>query len=71
MRIRIEVIIPGCERPLVADGRIAWINSGDNRPKQDFEKGCGVQFTSLEAESEKDLQDYLARSIEAQAGVLH
>jgi HD-GYP domain-containing protein (c-di-GMP phosphodiesterase class II) len=71
MRIRIEVIIPGCERPLVADGRIAWINSGDNRPKQDFEKGCGVQFTSLEAESEKDLQDYLARSIEAPAGVLH
>jgi HD-GYP domain-containing protein (c-di-GMP phosphodiesterase class II) len=71
LRIRIEVHIPGYERPLTADARIAWENTGDNRPKQDFPKGYGVQFTSLEIDSERDLQDFLSKSPSLSLQALH
>jgi len=59
LMIRVTLHLPGYDRPLEAAGRIAWINSGDRRPKPHFPEGVGVEFTDFDESCEDDLQDYI------------
>jgi len=59
LMIRVTLQLPGYDRPLEAAGRIAWVNSGDRRPKPHFPEGVGVEFTDFDESCENDLQDYI------------
>jgi len=59
LMIRVTLKLPGYDRPLEAAGRIAWINSGDRRPKPHFPEGIGVEFTAFNESCEADLKDYI------------
>ena len=59
LMIRVTLKLPGYDRPLEAAGRIAWVNSGDRRPKPHFPEGIGVEFTDFSESCEDDLQDYI------------
>jgi len=61
--IRLEVYLPGQERPLEASGRIAWTNEGDNRPKPFYPQGYGVELTGFENSDEEFLGEYLEQQL--------
>ncbi len=68
--VKIEVFLPGQERPLTAAGRIAWDNTGDNRPKPFYPKGYGIELTDFENSDEELMADYLDVNL-PQNGRLH
>ena len=59
LMIRVTLHLPGYDRPLEAAGRIAWVNSGNHRPKPHFPEGVGVEFTDFDESGAEDLQDYI------------
>jgi uncharacterized protein (TIGR02266 family) len=61
--IKLEVYLPGQERPLEASGRIAWSNKGDNRPKPFYPQGYGVELTDFENTDEDFLGEYLEQQL--------
>ena len=62
LMIRVTLNLPGYDRPLEAAGRIAWVNSGDRRPKPHFPAGIGIEFTTFSESCEHDLQDYVQQN---------
>jgi HD-GYP domain-containing protein (c-di-GMP phosphodiesterase class II) len=67
--VRLEFCLPGQERPLEATGRIAWSNTGDNRPKPSYPQGYGIELTNFENEDEDLLAGYLDRNLPASAAL--
>jgi HD-GYP domain-containing protein (c-di-GMP phosphodiesterase class II) len=67
--IRLEFCLPGQERPLEATGRIAWTNTGDNRPKPSYPQGYGIELTNFENDDEDLLAGYLDRNLPASAAL--
>lgn len=63
--VKIEVFLPGQEKPLEASGRIAWTNSGDNRPKPHYPQGCGIEFKTFENQTAEKLGGYLFQHLPA------
>lgn len=61
--VKIEIRLPGEAQPIVASGRIAWVNSGHNRPKQHYPDGCGVELTAFDDASDKVMHDFLHRQL--------
>ena len=61
--IRLEVYLPGQERPIEASGRIAWTNKGDNRPKPFYPQGYGVELTNFENADEEFFEEYLEQQL--------
>jgi HD-GYP domain-containing protein (c-di-GMP phosphodiesterase class II) len=57
--VKIEVFLPGQERSLTATGRIAWDNTGDNRPKPFYPKGYGIELTDFENADEELMTNFL------------
>ena len=68
--VRLEVFLPEQEKPIEASGRIAWSNTGDNRPKPFSPKVCGIQLTDFENDDEELLADYLNSHL-PENGMLH
>lgn len=60
--IRVSIQLPGFDRPLEAEGKVAWVNSGDRRPKPHFPEGVGVQFTDFSDDCAQYLKDYIYRN---------
>ena len=67
--IRLEVYLPGQERPVEASGRIAWTNKGDNRPKPFYPQGYGVELTGFENTDDECLGEYLNQQLPESARV--
>ena len=63
LTVRIELMLPGHERPIVASGRIAWDNAGDNPTKPHYPAGCGVELTNFDEEGDALLQAYLSQHL--------
>jgi uncharacterized protein (TIGR02266 family) len=61
--IRLEVYLPGQEKPIEASGRIAWSNKGDNRPKPFYPQGYGVELTNFENTDEEFFEEYLEQQL--------
>jgi len=61
LSVKIEILLPGQDRPVVAAGRIAWVNSGDNRPKDGYPTGCGVELISFDNQGDVLFQRYLSQ----------
>lgn len=61
--IRLEVYLPGQEKPIEASGRIAWTNTGDNRPKPQYPQGYGVEINEFENSDENLFAEYLEKSL--------
>jgi HD-GYP domain-containing protein (c-di-GMP phosphodiesterase class II) len=59
LTIKIEIRLPGEEKPVVASGRIAWVNNGERRPKQNYPTGCGVELTSFDDDGYTLMQKYV------------
>ncbi|RPI68687.1 MAG: hypothetical protein EHM38_08290, partial [Geobacteraceae bacterium] len=59
LSVKVELMLPGDTQPVVASGRIAWINNGDNRPKPQYPKGCGVELTSFDDDGDSLLEAYV------------
>lgn len=59
LSVKIEILLPGENRPIVASGRIAWVNVGDNRAKPHYPSGCGVELTNFDDEGDALMQNYL------------
>ena len=68
--VRIEVFLPGQETSLTATGRIAWDNTGNNRPKPFYPKGYGIELTDFENTDEELMADFLNENL-SQQGQLH
>jgi hypothetical protein len=64
LTVKIELMLPRRERPIVASGRIAWVNAGDNPNKPHYPKGCGVELTNFDDEGDALLQSYLNQQID-------
>ena len=67
--IRLEVYLPGQDKPLEASGRIAWSNTGDNRPKPLYPQGYGVEIIDFENTDEQLFAEYLEKSIPASSRI--
>ncbi len=65
--VRIEVFLPGQETSLTATGRIAWDNTGNNRPKPSYPKGYGIELTDFENTDEDRMADFLNENLPHQA----
>lgn len=61
--IRLEVYLPGQDKPIEASGRIAWTNKGDNRPKPFYPQGYGIELTNFENTDEEFLGEYLKHQL--------
>ena len=61
--IRVTLHLPGLDRPLEAAGRVAWVNSGDRRPKPHFPEGVGVEFTDFPEDCERSLQEFVDQNL--------
>ncbi len=61
--IRVEVHLPGQERPIEASGRIAWSNTGDNRPKPFYPQGYGIELTDFENADDEFFENFLDKSL--------
>ncbi len=61
--IRVTLHLPGLDRPLEAAGRVAWVNSGDRRPKPHFPEGVGVEFTDFPEDCERSLQEFVEQNL--------
>ncbi len=62
--VKLEIFLPGQERPVEAEGRIAWSNTGDNRPKPFYPEGYGVEITDFENSDEDLFNKYLENSLD-------
>ncbi|MCM2265689.1 MAG: HD domain-containing protein [Desulfuromonadales bacterium] len=69
LTVKIELMLPGRERPIVASGRIAWVNSGGNPTKPHYPAGCGVELTNFDEEGDALLNNYIR--LHPQEGELH
>jgi Tfp pilus assembly protein PilZ len=70
LTVKIELVLPGRERPIVASGRIAWVNTVDKPAKPHYPAGCGVELTNFDDEGDAVLQSYLSQHI-AQSELTH
>lgn len=68
--VRLEVHLPGQDRPIEAAGRIAWANTGDNRPKPFYPEGYGIELTNFTDTDEDVFAAYLDRNLPAR-GEMH
>lgn len=59
LMVKIELLLPGKEQPVVASGRIAWVNAGDNPTKPHYPIGCGVELTNFDERGDALLQEYV------------
>lgn len=57
--VKIELMLPGQEKPIVASGRIAWVNGGDNPTKIHYPAGCGVELTNFDDQGDMLLQGFV------------
>lgn len=63
-RLEVSFVIPGESSALVeAWGRVAWVNTRENRVKPSLPPGFGFQFLEMTAESRDRLRKFLDRSI--------
>lgn len=67
--VKVELMLPGHERPIVASGRIAWVNSGDNPTKVHYPTGCGVELTNFDDQGDALLQGFVKSF--AEEGTIH
>lgn len=51
----------GAASSIQTKGRIAWCNSGENRPKPALPEGFGVEFTAISEESQRALDLFVAK----------
>ena len=70
LTVKVELMLPGREQPIVASGRIAWVNAGDNPTKPHYPAGCGVELTNFDDEGDTLLQAYLSQHL-VQSGMTH
>lgn len=70
LSVKVEILLPGESRPVVASGRIAWVNTGDNRAKPHYPSGCGVELTNFDDEGDALLQTYLRQQV-VQSNLTH
>lgn len=70
LSVKIEIVLPGETIPVVASGRIAWVNAGDNRAKPHYPTGCGVELTNFDNQGDAILQDYINQHL-PQSGMTH
>lgn len=61
LTVKIELLLPGLQQPVVASGRIAWVNTGDNRAKPHYPSGCGVELTNFDDDGDSVFQTYVSR----------
>jgi Tfp pilus assembly protein PilZ len=69
--VKIELLLPGQERPIVASGRIAWVNAGDNPTKSHYPAGCGVELTNFDDAGDTLLQEFVSSHLPETNGSLH
>ncbi len=63
IHVKLEIYFQGQERPVEAEGRIAWSNTGDNRPKPFYPEGYGVEITDFENSDEDLFAEYLEKNL--------
>ena len=68
--MRIEVFLPGQEKPITATGRIAWDNTGDNRPKPFYPNGYGIELIDFKNADEELMSSFLNKHL-PQSGKTH
>lgn len=59
LTVKIELMLPGREHPIVASGRIAWVNASNNPTKPHYPTGCGVELTNFDNEGDAVLQEFI------------
>lgn len=64
--IRLEFMLPGTTQTLQCHGRIAWINQGPQRKRQDLADGLGIEFISLTPEKRRRLQQFVMKFLRGQ-----
>jgi HD-GYP domain-containing protein (c-di-GMP phosphodiesterase class II) len=70
LTVKVEICLPGVEKPVVASGRIAWVNNGERRPKPHYPTGCGVELTNYDDDSYTLMENYVNCS-EIKSQILH
>lgn len=68
--VKIEILLPGQTLPVVASGRIAWVNNGENRPKPHYPDGCGIEIITFDDASDELLQRFLHQHLQP-GGLTH
>jgi response regulator RpfG family c-di-GMP phosphodiesterase len=61
LTIKVEIHLPGMDAPVVASGRIAWVNNGERRPKPNYPTGCGVELTNFDDDGYSLMGKYVER----------
>jgi Tfp pilus assembly protein PilZ len=57
--VKVELMLPNSEQPIVAAGRIAWVNGGDNLAKPAYPRGCGIELTNFDDNGDELLSQYV------------
>jgi CheY-like chemotaxis protein len=45
--VALSFMLPGCDSPLEARGRVAWVNSGVSKGKNELNPGIGIEFLEI------------------------
>lgn len=59
LTVKIELMLPGRDRPIIASGRIAWTNGNNNPTKPHYPAGCGVELTNFDDAGDAVLQAFI------------
>jgi len=57
--ITFELELPDSDQPVIGKGQVAWINTAANPARPDLPPGVGLQFSDLERDDERTLQQFL------------
>lgn len=58
-QLTLEFIVPGGENPIVAKGRVTWVNFAAEPVNPDLPPGFGIRFLDLEREEEWLIRNFL------------
>ncbi len=59
--VRLRFSLPDIDHVFNVKGRVAWINTKDDKRRKDIGNGMGVEFISLADEDKAILSDYVTR----------
>jgi uncharacterized protein (TIGR02266 family) len=57
-RIKVEVQIPGSPRPIVAEGKVAWVRK---QFEGDFAPGMGIQYLKITRGEREKIAEFILR----------